>query len=582
MSFVQEIMQRDTPLPRTGRLTIVAQDPAVVDDSGALLTATVRVPADWLVAGPRSHRFHVVDYDVSAGVLRPPTVLAAPGSAAGEGGWELEDRFPSLVVAVDADEAHAFRVQNVYAVAARTLAQFEHALGRRLGWAFASHQLYLVPHAFLEANAYYSPEDKAVLFGYFPAPDGRTVYTCLSHDVVAHEVTHALLDGLRPRYQEPGLPDQAAFHEAFADIVALLSVLSMQPVVAQLLGPTFDDERISAEQVSAEALKQTALFQLARQMGEASRGHRGALRHSVALAPTGAWRTDAAFAEPHRRGEVLVAAVMQTMLQMWQERLVALINADALDRDRAAEEGAKSASHLLRMCIRAIDYTPPVELEFEDFVDAVLLADEVVAPDDDHGYRRSLTEAFAGFDIHTPQRRIIDLSSEAALEYHNVHFRSLAADTDEVFRFLWQNADVFDIDREHYLHVDTVKETTRVGPDGLVVQETVADYVQVLEGTGAELEALGLERPDDVDGDVLVRCWGGGAVVFDQFGRAKYHQSKPVAGPDGWPRQSRRLAWLAERGLRDRRRRYGFGDATPKGQRFAQLHDAADQAGESW
>jgi len=35
----------------------------------------------------------------------------------------------------------------------RTLAAFESALGRRLPWAFGGHQLYLVPHAFSEANA---------------------------------------------------------------------------------------------------------------------------------------------------------------------------------------------------------------------------------------------------------------------------------------------------------------------------------------------------------------------------------------------------------------------------------------------
>src|SRR5262249_34423159 len=92
-------------------------------------------------------------------------------------------------------------------------------------------QLKVAPHAFAEANAFYSKRDEALLFGYFAGPKG-TIFTCLSHDIIAHETTHALLDGLRPRYLEPSSPHQAAFHEGFADVVALLSVFSIREVVS--------------------------------------------------------------------------------------------------------------------------------------------------------------------------------------------------------------------------------------------------------------------------------------------------------------------------------------------------------------
>ena len=137
----------------------------------------------------------------------------------------------------------------VYAVAMSTIRNFERALGRRALWSprlgrgpREAHvrrefvqRLRIYPHALREANAYYSPEKKALLFGYFPAPagpeanlPGGTVFTCLSHDIIAHESTHALLDGMHRHFIEPSNPDVLAFHEAFADIVALFQHFSLR------------------------------------------------------------------------------------------------------------------------------------------------------------------------------------------------------------------------------------------------------------------------------------------------------------------------------------------------------------------
>jgi hypothetical protein len=132
-----------------------------------------------------------------------------------------------------------FHQQMVYAVAMRTIRNFEIALGRRALWAERVvpaggkrlptrafvRRLRVYPHALREANAYYSPDKRALLFGYFPASTspggGQLVFTCLSHDVIAHECTHALLDGIHHYYQEQTNIDVPAFHEAFADIVAI-------------------------------------------------------------------------------------------------------------------------------------------------------------------------------------------------------------------------------------------------------------------------------------------------------------------------------------------------------------------------
>src|SRR5207248_6196906 len=100
-----------------------------------------------------------------------------------------------------------FHQQMVFAVAMKTIRAFERALGRVILWSprplatsyEAVERLRIYPHALREPNAYYSPEKKALLFGYFRSAaldaGANWVFTALSHDVVAHETTHAILDG---------------------------------------------------------------------------------------------------------------------------------------------------------------------------------------------------------------------------------------------------------------------------------------------------------------------------------------------------------------------------------------------------
>jgi len=576
MGAREQVETREPPVAQTVGLWVIAQDPWVRRDresgKGPILTALVRVPAEHLEPGPRGARFQVVDYDPGTGRLEPPALATHQDPSKPPSNRTLT-------------EDPGFRVQNVYAIAARTLAAFESALGRRLAWAFNGHKLYLVPRAFPEANAYYSPEDGAIFFGYLPLAEGPQLQTALSADVIAHETTHAVLDGLRPRFAEPGLPDQPAFHEAMGDIVALLSVFSVQDVVESLLGPVSRAGRLANSRLTEEALGETALFVLADELGAGLASERGSgLRRSRETPAGSAWRRDPAYDEAHKRGEVVVAAVLRTLLRMWTERLEPLRSSRGADRARVAEEGAKAADHLLRMLIRGIDYMPPVELEFEDVLEAVLNADEVLAPDDEHGYRDALEESFADFDIR-PQGHLIDLRERARPVYERINFGSLRGDRDEVQRFIWENGDTFqcaerpEIDLGYRLTVDSVRPSVRVGPDGLVVQEVVATYYQTLDLTAAELRERGVRLGRGVAAETPVQLWGGGVLVFDQFGRARFHQRKPLAD---WRRQQRRLRYLVRHGLRDSDGRYGFTLSIPHGQRFAAMHVADRRAGEDW
>ena len=284
---------------------------------------------------------------------------------------------------------------------------------------------------------------------------------------------------------------------------------------------------------------------------------------------------------------MLVAVVLDVLLDIWLKRLVALFppgedhTKATLDRARAAEEGAKAATQLLTMLIRGLDYLPPVEFELPDLLYAVLLADVAVAPDDDLNYRGMLVDRFAQAGVTVPDDwddKLLD--AEPPPTYLGINFAALRSGRDEVYRFLWQNARRLGLDTQYYTLVDTVLPSQRIGPDGLIVSETVATYVQMLDLRAGELERIsGLNVPDGVDADTPIQLFGGGTLVFDQFGHLKLHLHKDL---DDWWRQKRRLDYLQRTGRRDTQGRLGFSDGAARGQAFAELHNTELMSGEAW
>ena len=590
---------RPPPVPASREMSVIAQDPSVRTPDGKwILMTTVSVPAERLSDGPRGYRVHVIDYDTTTrrylGGHRLPESYAEEPEA-----WRKGD--PKIV------GDPRFHAQNVYALVMKTLARFEFALGRRVGWQIDAHQLNVAPHGLVDANAFYSREDRGLVLGSFPGLDGQPVHTCLSHDIVVHETAHALLDGLRRNYLVPSSPDQAAFHEAFGDIVALLSVLSQRHLVERiLLADPRDPKRaklksLHRDDVYADPLKQSALLGLAEQMGvECQVASGGALRRSVdELYPSPRWLELEEFEEPHRRGEVLVAAVMNAFVDAWQRRVVGSPELGYLDglgwgsdkrysAQRVAEEGAGIADYLLTMLIRAIDYMPPVHLTFGDVLSAVLTADAEVRPDDTWILRRAeLVRSFAGYGIAPSSRRpdapgIWETPPEG-LSYARVHFESMRSDPEEVFRFLWENRELLELSEEAYTNVISVRPCVRVAPDGFTLRETVVEYSQRVKLSKDELREKGIRLPGGLAAKLAVRpngngkgaappaaesderddghepaaeadeggslpllsIEGGGTLVFGEYGRLKYHVRNRVLSA---ARQTKRIADLWKAG----------------------------------
>lgn len=537
----------------TQRLTIIAQDPAV-RVGGRILRAEVDIPAEKLAPGPWGYRAQVIDYDTTSKRIYKPTEYQRLDNGL------FKDPYANVSDRTLLSDP-GFHAQNAYAIVMRILARFEYALGRRVSWSFGAHQIKVAPHAFADANAFYSARDEGLFFGYFPGGSG-TVFSCLSHDVVAHETTHALLDGLRSLYTEPSSPDQAALHEGIADLAALLSVFALREIVDVAIdlstatppGDKTSRAMVALDRVTPEGLKQTALLGVAEQMGEELSAVRGkALRRSVELAPSPKYINAPEYLECHRRGEILVAAVMNAFVDVWSDRLKSLgqVAPGFLDRERVVEEGADAADYLLTMMIRAIDYCTPAHVVFGDYLSSLLTADcELRRDDSKYEFRKHLRDSFASYGIvpssttETPERGVWE-PPPPTTHVDRSHFESLCRDPDEVFRFLWENRGALELAEGVFTQVQSVRPCLRIAPDGFYLRETVAEYVQRVELEPHELKRWKIDAPPGLPSDTRIQLHGGGTLIFDEFGQLKFHIRNKLKSPE---RQTTRLRYLWESG----------------------------------
>jgi hypothetical protein len=243
--------------PERRPLKIYASDPLA--QAGGANVARIDIPNEPLRPGPVGGRIQVVDYDIAHGKYYPPVALDDPAVLM-RGGLDPSESDPR------------FHQQMVYAVAMRTLENFDRALGRptRVG-SPRQRRLQLLPHAFYGANAFYNRATNAILFGYFRANrtnpgdnlPNQMVFSCLSHDIIAHEMTHAIVDRLRQYFIEPSNLDVMAFHEGFADLVALFQHFSFRDVVLDQI-----------QRKRTRIREEGDLVRLARQFGQALGGGR--------------------------------------------------------------------------------------------------------------------------------------------------------------------------------------------------------------------------------------------------------------------------------------------------------------------
>lgn len=377
--------------PERRPLKIFASDPMAGNTAGNRIT--INVANDYTGPGPCGERLEVIDFDGAHRCFYPPV--------------DLDDDALLMRSGLDPAESDPrFHQQMVYAVAMYTLENFDRALGRPIQFSKKKHKkLRLFPHAFHGSNAYYERDLNGIVFGYFRADrtnpgnnlPNQLVFTCLSHDIIAHEMTHAVVDRLRPYLLEPTNIDVLAFHEGFSDIVALFQHFTFTELVYQ-----------AVQKQSTRIETAGPLVELAQQFGHATgtgQALRSALNQDRKLTPL--------LAEPHARGSILVAAVFDGFFKTYQSRIRDLVRIATggtgrlpegdLHPDlvrRIATEASRTAQGILSMAIRAFDYLPPVDVTFGDYLRAMITADYELLGNDDSGMREAMIEAFRTRNIY--------------------------------------------------------------------------------------------------------------------------------------------------------------------------------------
>lgn len=575
--------------PRSRPIRIYALDPTRFRDEGVI--AVVDVPYEPVQPGPVGSLLAVANDERPGDESIEPLHLDDPRVMLEQG------RDPS---ATDP----AFRAQMAYAVCAITYSAFKRALGRDIMWGFdrqeadgAPARLVIRPSLDEMRNAYYDPARGELRFGIFHADEkveglnvpGGLVSTVLIHDVVVHEMSHAMLDGLRSKFMVPTSPDVAAFHEAFADMVAVFQRFTYRDVVRKALTDTRGD-----------LSRPSVLSQIGGQFAQTT-GMGGSVRN--ALAEPDAKKRDST--EPHERGEQLLATVFHAFLTVYRRK--------ALPQMRLASGGTgefppgrlpdpiidvltdiacKLGAHFLNICIRAIDYCPPVDIEFGEYLRAVITADADLVPDDPWDYREAWVDAFRAYGIfpdgvpsltedsllwRTPDRAVPTIPE---LSFEQLRFRGDPGHPASADALLEQASALGRVvSNPQYAHsfglaftgdpdlegdtvdlptVQSVRTTRRVGPDGQVVFDLVAEVTQ-----NRIVEA----RP----GMPRFQFVGGATAIIDPFGSVRYVIRKSIVQAERLARQAAFIG--AARGDNPFWLTTSDGERLERPQRFKLLHE---------
>ncbi len=482
------------------KLKILCQDPLVMATQGLGLVSVKLDPEQYLGQGPTTARVAVVDYNVDLDKIFAPVQVLNNGQGFATG----------HVNQANLRKNFQFHQVNVWAIVNRTIGLLEQPrlLGRPIPWASGLGRLLLLPHAGYGENAFYDRATGAIHFLYFEGeePD-QPVFTCLSHDIVTHELGHAVLDGLKPYYNEVSSVETAGFHEYFGDALALASSLTFRDVLAKVVGSA--PRRLTKELIG----------KIGQEFGSAHDGDTGYLRAAFER------RTMPEVAgnyEEHDYSQVLTNAFYEFLARLYEDRMKKerpKSGKTGLDGGVAVAALVNAADQASRTFFRALDYCPPVDITYLDYARAVIQADRIAYPSDEIGARKLLNELFVERGVVTDVKELEPPQRLRNADLHPYDVERLSATPSDAHRFVDANRRALSIPRDVNFSIlrlyRTRKESVqRYYPPQEIIIEFVWSEDVLLESADLDLGRLT---------KTYLRLYCGGTLVFDRNGNVLHY-----------------------------------------------------------
>jgi hypothetical protein len=345
--------------------------------------------------------------------------------------------------------------------------------------------LILRPDAGADLNAFY--DGRALSFFHFDHPDGTRTNTAASVDVVAHETGHALLDSLRPDLWDIASVEVAAFHEAFADCMALLVALADAPTRVYLL-PRLGEPN------AVESIAEDLAAGIRLSLGPA---HPAAEPRHAAAAPR--WQMPVSL--PLQGPPGVLTSEVHSFSRVFSGAFYALVRGlfESTPAPRRGESTLAEAARVAgRLLLEAVTVASPSVRFFLTVARALIWADDRLY---DGAHRQAIRDALASHGLdplcgpgaevpHVPS--VVSGGGPPPSALHAVDLSGL---DPRLAGCLAEVAVPLPTRGVVVFEADTAAAEVRSFVAGLLAHEQIAFHVGPGKGVSPRLEALGSDRP---------------------------------------------------------------------------------------